>query len=135
MKNFLFIDTSERTTKIAVFSRGLDFNHVIEWDGGQNQSEELLSKVDELLTDGKLTISDLSGIVVVSGPGSYTGLRVGVASANALAYALNIPVSEVTFQEKEDFNKIVESSRKAKINSPVLVIYNHPPHITTPKKI
>ena len=51
--------------------------------------------IDELLTEQHVTYSDLAAVAVSSGPGSYTGLRVGYATAKGLCLALNIPLIEV----------------------------------------
>ena len=58
-------------------------------------SERLMSAVDRLLTDCGLAPADLDGLAVSVGPGSFTGLRVGVATVKALAMALDLPVAPV----------------------------------------
>jgi tRNA threonylcarbamoyladenosine biosynthesis protein TsaB len=56
-------------------------------------SQVLLSLIKKLITKKNLRFEDLNAIEVEKGPGSYTGLKVGAAVANALAYSLNIPVN------------------------------------------
>lgn len=56
-------------------------------------SQVLLPLVTKLLDRENLTFQDLKGIEVETGPGSFTGIRIGVSVANALAYSLNIPVN------------------------------------------
>lgn len=63
------------------------------WEAGHQLSVQLLSKIEKLLHDNKTTWQDLSGIVVYSGPGSYTGLRIGITVANTIAYAQKVPIS------------------------------------------
>jgi len=58
-------------------------------------SERLMSAVDRLLTDCGLAPADLDGLAVSVGPGSFTGLRVGIATVKALAMALDLPVAAV----------------------------------------
>src|SRR5713226_2055195 len=58
-------------------------------------SERLLSAVDRLLADCGLAPSDLEGLAVSVGPGSFTGLRVGLATVKGLAMALGLPVAPV----------------------------------------
>lgn len=56
-------------------------------------SQVLLPLIDNIIKQKKLNYKDLKGIEVEIGPGSFTGLRVGVSLANALGFALNIPVN------------------------------------------
>lgn len=56
-------------------------------------SQVLLPLIEKILKKNKLTYKDLQEIEVEIGPGSFTGLRVGVSVANALAYSLKIPVN------------------------------------------
>src|SRR4030095_16768186 len=58
-------------------------------------SERLMVAVDRLLADAGWTVTDLEGIAVSVGPGSFTGLRVGIATAKGLAVALGLPVAPV----------------------------------------
>jgi tRNA threonylcarbamoyladenosine biosynthesis protein TsaB len=59
---------------------------------GKTYSEQLLTTIDGLLREAKVALEDLSGVVVVHGPGSFTGIRVGVSAAKGLAEGLGIPV-------------------------------------------
>lgn len=56
-------------------------------------SQILLPLIDEILKKNHLSFKDLNAIEVEVGPGSFTGLKVGVSVANALGFALNIPVN------------------------------------------
>ncbi|HLF47811.1 MAG TPA: tRNA (adenosine(37)-N6)-threonylcarbamoyltransferase complex dimerization subunit type 1 TsaB [Methylomirabilota bacterium] len=58
-------------------------------------SERLMSAVDRLFADCGLAPADLDGLAVSVGPGSFTGLRVGLATVKALAMALDLPVAPV----------------------------------------
>ncbi len=59
---------------------------------GRSYSENLLSTLDEILREAGVGSSDLRAVVVVSGPGSFTGIRIGVSAAKGLAEGLGIPV-------------------------------------------
>lgn len=61
-----------------------------------SHSEQLHTFIDELLTQEKLTPKDLDAVSISKGPGSYTGLRIGVSAAKGLAYALDIPLISVS---------------------------------------
>lgn len=84
----LLIDTSDNTKTIV----GLDEKR-LEKATGADKSQQVLLLIDKILKDNGKVLSDLTEIEVVVGPGSFTGLRVGVAVANALAWALKIPVN------------------------------------------
>ncbi len=58
-------------------------------------SERLMAMVDRLLHDSGSSLQDLNGLAVSIGPGSFTGLRVGIATAQGLALALGLPVAPV----------------------------------------
>ncbi|PYO20348.1 MAG: tRNA (adenosine(37)-N6)-threonylcarbamoyltransferase complex dimerization subunit type 1 TsaB [Candidatus Rokuibacteriota bacterium] len=58
-------------------------------------SERLMGAVDRLLGDARWTVRDLTGLAVAVGPGSFTGLRVGLSTVKGLALALGIPVAAV----------------------------------------
>ena len=88
----LYINTKDP----KVINVGLKKNeHMIDQLTDQNKfgSQALLPLIKKLLDQNSLKFEDLKAIEVETGPGSYTGLRVGVSVANALAFALNIPVN------------------------------------------
>jgi tRNA threonylcarbamoyladenosine biosynthesis protein TsaB len=62
-------------------------------------SERLLAAVDRLLQDAGWTLTSLEGLAVAVGPGSFTGLRIGVSTVKGLAYSLRIPVVAVSTLE------------------------------------
>ena len=60
-----------------------------------SHAEKLHVFIDEVLSQAKVTLQDLSAVAVSKGPGSYTGLRIGVSSVKGFCYALNIPMIAV----------------------------------------
>ena len=58
-------------------------------------SERLMAAIDRLLTDAGWTVGELEGLAVAVGPGSFTGLRVGLSTVKGLALALSIPIAAV----------------------------------------
>lgn len=58
----------------------------------ESQSEKLLSSIDLLLTESDLDVSDVKKIAVSRGPGSFTGLRIGISTAKGLALGLDVPL-------------------------------------------
>jgi tRNA threonylcarbamoyladenosine biosynthesis protein TsaB len=84
----LFIDTSNNRQTIVQLD-----NHQIIKTYQSPRSQELLTLIDKLLKKNKKTLKDITEIKINSGPGSFTGLRVGCAVANTLSYALKIPIN------------------------------------------
>ena len=76
----LIIDTSSDKSLIAI-SEGRNVKDFYIWDANYRQSETLLLKIKKLLHKNKINLKDLTGIIVNKGPGSFTGLRVGIATA------------------------------------------------------
>jgi tRNA threonylcarbamoyladenosine biosynthesis protein TsaB len=88
----LVIDTA--TTR-AVIALGEPDGALVEergWVAGYRHGEELLARIDGLLADLDQAPAALGGVVVGTGPGAFTGLRVGIATAKGLAHALGLQI-------------------------------------------
>jgi tRNA threonylcarbamoyl adenosine modification protein YeaZ len=95
----LAIDTS---TTIAVVALGDPNGSPIAadaWTTGHRHGEELLPRIGRVLAGARVELRELGAIVVGTGPGAFTGLRVGVATAKALAHALDLPIVGVSSGE------------------------------------
>jgi tRNA threonylcarbamoyl adenosine modification protein YeaZ len=96
----LAIDTA--TSRVAIAIAGAAGDRVAppqaeaSWEAGQRHGETLLPALDRLLGEQHLRRSDLSAVVVGTGPGTFTGLRVGLATAKGLAHGLGIPIVGVS---------------------------------------
>ncbi len=69
------------------------------WLAHRQLAETLHSKIAALLKSQDKTLADIGGIVAFQGPGSFTGLRIGLTVANALAYAQDIPVVATAYDD------------------------------------
>src|SRR5450759_2249784 len=88
----LFIDTSAmNTAKVALEIDGKRFEKTSE--SKIMKSQMVLPMIEEILIEHKVKFTDITAITVATGPGSFTGLRVGATVANALGYLLDIPVN------------------------------------------
>ncbi|AEB30463.1 putative chaperone or protease [Carnobacterium sp. 17-4] len=85
----LAIDTSNQAMSIAVLD-GERIIGEITTNIKRNHSERLMPAIDELMNDVQWKPSELDRIVVAKGPGSYTGLRIGVTIAKTLAWTLGV---------------------------------------------
>lgn len=90
--NVLIIDTVDNKKNIV----GLKFNNkkfFLTEDVTSSKTQAILPMIDKILEKHKVKKTEISAIEVNIGPGSYTGLRVGLAVANALSYVLKVPVN------------------------------------------
>ncbi len=107
-KKILAIDTSDRICSVAIS----DNNKVVSKRAIGNKlshSETLMPFIESAFKDVDFSVDELDYIFVVDGPGSFTGIRIGVATAKALAHFKNIPIITVkslkviaSLVEKED---------------------------------
>ncbi|WP_414042331.1 tRNA (adenosine(37)-N6)-threonylcarbamoyltransferase complex dimerization subunit type 1 TsaB [Macrococcus animalis] len=91
----LHIDTSNQPLSVSI----TDGNEVLaEFNSGMriNHSITMMAQIESLLAYTSLEMEDIEGIVVAKGPGSYTGLRIGVTAAKTLAYTLKIPLYAIS---------------------------------------
>lgn len=65
---------------------------LLKWQAHRKLAETLNSKIEEILNKSSISYEDLDAIAVYKGPGSFTGLRIGISVANSLAYGLGIPI-------------------------------------------
>lgn len=124
----LALYTNDGVTKIA--------DHT--WYAHRELSDTLLIEIENLLNTQQKTSKNLTGIVVYQGPGSFTGLRIGVTVANTLAYSLQIPIASARDSDsKESWQKRAIQALLQKVPQGSTVItphYGAEAHITAPKK-
>ena len=94
----LAVDTSSKICAVAI----LEENNVIDeikLDNGKTHSENLMPIIKEVLEKNNLTLKDINLIAVSVGPGSFTGIRIGIATIKPMAEVYNLPVASVTSLE------------------------------------
>jgi len=91
----LHIETSTKVCSVALSCNGKCIDFVTESSLDFVHSERLNVLILDLLTRNGVDIKILAAVSVSSGPGSYTGLRIGVSTAKGLCYALSIPLIEI----------------------------------------
>lgn len=91
----LGIDTSTSVCSLALYDGG---KVLCSWsvDNGFTHSEKMMQQLDMMLEHSNIDKKQIQGISVSIGPGSFTGLRIGIASAKTMAYALKIPICGVS---------------------------------------
>lgn len=101
------------------------------WLAERRLADELLVKIEELLKKNTVEFGNLSGIIIFTGSGSFTGLRIGTTVANSLGYAQSIRVID---SDGVDWIKSGLKKLKSASNSKYVVPrYDSEPNITSPK--
>jgi len=88
----LNIETSTKNCSVSVAKNGelLALKEVN--NGNYSHAEKLHPYIEDILTEAKITFKELKAVAVGKGPGSFTGLRIGISAAKGLCFALNIPL-------------------------------------------
>jgi tRNA threonylcarbamoyladenosine biosynthesis protein TsaB len=98
----------------------------------QTVHEYIKRRIEEILNMLSISYDDLDGVAIYKGPGSFTGLRIGMSVANALAYAQNIPI---VARGGEDWVKqSIDDLQKNRSDKIALPEYGAPARTTTPRK-
>ncbi len=92
MKTYLLhLETATKSCSVAVSVNGQLVQLIESLDEGYSHGEKLTLYIEEALNKANIEPSDLSAVSISSGPGSYTGLRIGTSTAKGICFALNIP--------------------------------------------
>lgn len=92
MSYILNIETATKNCSVALVKEGKTILCKEIAEEGYSHAERLHVFIEEIVKEAGITFSDLAAIAVSQGPGSYTGLRIGVSAAKGLCYALGIPL-------------------------------------------
>jgi tRNA threonylcarbamoyladenosine biosynthesis protein TsaB len=126
----LVIRTDKPESEIGLYDGTKQLSYKI-WQAHLELAETIHNKVSDLLKQIDKSWHELNGIVVYKGPGSFTGLRIGIAFANTLSYSLDLPIIGTS---SEDW---VESGIKQLLSNKnehsVVPEYGAEAHITSPK--
>ena len=106
----LYLDTSTPTTILKLDDK------TYEWDSGHDLAEKLLAFIKDKLEENNKTWQDITEITFMSGPGSFTGLRIGATVVNTLAHELKIPL----YDHRSEKHQIIipDYGRSANISQP-----------------
>ncbi len=119
-KYILCVDTSSKDGSLAVFEQtvdGLKLKVKTVWEKAKSHSEVITTHCVQLLKRSDLSLPQIKAIVVTSGPGSFTGIRVGLNFAKTLAYSLNIPIYT--------FDSLLATAYQYKLSELPLVVINN----------
>lgn len=104
----------------------------LKWQAHLKLTETLHDRLEEILNKSSILMNEIDGIVVYEGPGSFTGLRIGISTANALAYSYNLPIVATTGYDWIDkgLDKIIDG----KGSNLAYPEYGQQPKTTKPRK-
>ena len=95
----LIMDTATRTPILALADDEGGIDHERRWQSEHRHGEQLLERLDEMLKSAEATPRDIDAVICGLGPGSFTGLRIGLATAKVIAYTLSVPIVGVSTTE------------------------------------
>lgn len=126
----LTIRTDKPEAEIGLYEGQTQLEYEV-WQAHRQLAETIHSKITDLLKRNGKTLQDIEGIVIYKGPGSFTGLRIGMSVANALSYSYNIPIVARSGSWIEDGIEAILDENPDIIALPE---YGGDIHITTPRK-
>lgn len=126
----LLLDTSTPVCKMTLIDG--DWRYDDEWQADRTLAKNLLRYLQEQLKKNGKGFDDISSIGVFTGPGSFTGLRIGMTVLNTMADSLAVPIVGAT---GDDWQSDVLSRLKVGENDKIaLPVYGGDAHITKPRK-
>lgn len=126
----VLLDTSTPTCKLTLVDG--ETRHEHEWQADRQLAKGLLTYLKDRLQEHQATFSDISGIGVFTGPGSFTGLRIGMTVLNTLADSESVPIIGTNGDDWQ--NEALEKLNQGKNDRVVLPFYGAEANITAPKK-
>jgi len=132
----LVIDTTDFKHAIVALIDNSKIKSKKKFSAQYKQSEKLLKEIDRLFIASKLKLKRLRGIIVISGPGPFTAVRIGVTVANTLSWSLRIPIAGIK-KDNLNLNELASQSKnifkKSKNKEIVIPHYGKEPNITKSK--
>ena len=119
MPLILNVDTATKVCSVCVAKNGKTLA-VKEVGGDYSHAENLTVFIDEVIKESGIFLNQLDAIAVSKGPGSYTGLRIGVATAKGLCYGLNKPLIAVNTLEALSLHFALEEYEGQFLTAPML---------------
>lgn len=103
-----------------------------KWQAHLKLAETLNAKINEILSQSSISYGQLDGIAVFKGPGSFTGLRIGMSVANALAYSQAIPI--IAKAGEDWLDAAIDSLHRGHNDKISVPEYGAPARTTKPRK-
>ncbi len=127
----LTIRTDKPEAEVGLFDDHKQLNYIV-WLAHRALSATIHKKIEEVLAGQSKTLKDLDGIVCFIGPGSFTGLRIGLTVGDALAYGLQLPI--IGAADPDWLHRGIDRLKNGEDDKIALPQYGAPPFVTQPKK-
>ena len=132
----LVVNTADKNACLGLYDKKILAE--IGWEAARNLSGDILNELNKLFVQSGIKVSEITGIIVCSGPGSFTGLRIGISVANTLAYSLDVPIvgvtGEINFLELcKKGNNLIKKEEKG-FGVSVEPFYGSEPNVTLHKQ-
>lgn len=129
---FLGLKTDNPVAELYLYDMSGSVSAEERWQADRELAHGLLKKIDEFLHNQNVSVHDMKGLFVFEGPGSFTGLRIGMTVMDTLAYALNIPI--VAARENDWQEVAIKKLQNGDDEKIILPFYGADARITQPKK-
>jgi len=126
----LLLDTSGPVCRLTLVDG--DVRHEAEWEANRELAKGLLGFLETEIQKIQKDFADISAIGVYRGPGSFTGLRIGMTVVNTLADGLNVPIVGEAGEMWQE--KVFSRLKNGENEQIVLPLYGEEAHITKPRK-
>lgn len=127
----LALRTDKPEAEIGLYDGGKQLAYEV-WSAHRQLAETIHIKIRDILADNSKDWLDIQAIVVYEGPGSFTGLRIGLTVANTIAYSYNLPIVGASGDDWATTGlKVVLNGEN---DNQVMPEYGAPVHITSPRK-
>lgn len=127
----LALKTDSTNAELSLYKDNKVIDH-LSFKAERSLADKIHLFIKELLEKNQFELTDLKGLIVYQGPGSFTGLRIGLSVANALAYSLKIPICTAAHENwpEHALNQILSGQDEKQI----VPFYGAEPNITMPRK-
>lgn len=126
----ILLDTSTPLCRLTLIDG--DWHHDDQWRADRQLAKGLLSYLKEQLQTNNKSFSDITGIGAFAGPGSFTGLRIGLTVLNTIASSQSVPIVSA---RGDDWQEQVVTKLQAGENEQIILpFYGSEAHITKPRK-
>lgn len=126
----VLLDTSTPECRLTLADG--EARHDYSWQADRDLAHHLLKFLRDKLAENSADFADISGIGVMKGPGSFTGLRIGLTVMNTIASDRRLPIVGATGENWRD--TALERLHRGESERLIMPEYGTAPHITTPRK-